>query len=495
MKTLWILALAALPLATLTARGFLDASPVDGEAVTPGDRVDGPSIAALVERKTAALKSQQAVVAALVEVDALAPVAVPDLEALPPESPLGPLCRTWPSWIAARSVVEQFLSLPNAEGAAGLDRLKAARQPWQEFQQKLDAAKLPGVPALAAVVDERLRTLQQQIARLEALAEATESAGLVASAFRAGQYEQCLQRSRQWLAKYPTIAEAAQVDEVKSLGFRAEFQVERERSRTRIKAAASPAEQEAVLVAFLDRFSKPGPLEASERKVLEQCRAYLDALRAEAAARERDRAEEEAVRSGISDLPARFDERVGRAARIVEKYPSESVRAALRPRVAAWLVEFLPEKQFRGDPELREAQTKDGRLLRGFFREVAGPEGTAGYQRYDTPAERESPTAAVGTWRSEDLVSAPAPPLAQRLIERYRTGRARLLDQPGRRDLWEGFAAFCERLQSQWDEYRARPGAGDEPLGFRAEAAFARQVLAASALRDLQIVWGESREP
>ncbi len=495
MKTLWILVLAAAPLATLTARGFLDASPADGEAATPGDRVDGPSIAACVEKKTAAMKSQQAVAAALVEVDALAPAAVAELDAVPPESTLGSLRHTWPAWTAARSLVEQFLSLPNAEGPADLDRLKAVRQPWHEFRQKLDAAKPPGAPALAAVVDERLRTLQQQIARLEALAEATQSAGLVASAFRAGQYEQCLERSRQWLAKYPTIAEAAQVDEVKSLGFRAEFHAQRERSRVRIKAASSPADQEAVLVAFLDRFSKPDPLEASERKVLEQCRAYLDALRAEAAVRERSRAEEEAVRSGLSDLPARFDARVDRAARILEKYPSESVRAALRSRVAAWLAEFLPEKQFRGDPELHEAQTKDGRLLRGFFREVTGPEGTVGYQRYDTSAERKSPTAAVGTWPSDDLVSAPAPPLAQRLIERYRAGRARLLDEPGRRDLWEGFAAFCERLQSQWDEYRARPGAGDEPLGFRTEAAFARQILAGSTLRDLQVVWGESKEP
>ena len=494
MKTLWILALGAVPLATLTARGFLNASPGDEQAATFADSVDVSSIAVLAGEKTAGMKSQHAVAAALAEVDAVAPAALADLETLPPESPLGPLRRTWPAWIAARGVVEDFLSLPNAEGQADLDRLKSVRQPWQEFQQKLDAAKLPGASALATLVDERLKTLEERIARLEALAEATQSAGLVTSAFRAGEYDQCLARAQQWLVKYPTIADAALVEQVKSLRVRAEFHLQRERSRARIKAAASPAEKEAVLVAFLDQFSKPGPLEASERAVLEQCRAYLEALRAEASAREKSRAEDEAIRRGLSDLPARFDQRVARAAGIVATNPSESARVALRARVAGWLVEFLPEKQLREDLELGEAQTKDGRVLRGFFREVTGPEGTLGYKRYDTAAERENPTADVGTWRSEDLLSAPSPPLAQRLVERYRAGRARLLAQPGRRDLWEGFAAFCERLQSQWDEYRARPGAGDEPLDFRAEAAFAREVLAGPALGDLQIVWGGSKE-
>jgi len=495
MKTLWILALGAVPLATLTVRGFLEESPVDAAVATFVDSVDTQSAAALVEKKTAGMKPQKAVAAALLDVDALAPPAMAGLEALPPESPLGPLRRTWPAWTAARSVIEEFLSLPNVDAQAGIDRLKAARQSWQDFQQKLDAAKLPAASDLATLVDQRLSGLQQQIARLEAMAEATEAAGQVAVAFRAGEYGQCLARSQQWLAKYSGTGDAARVDQIKALGFRAEFHSERERSRTRMRAAASAAEKEAVLVAFVDRFSKAGPLDASERAVLDQCRVRLEVLHAEAAARERSRAEEEAVRLGLSDLPARFDQRVARAARIVEKYPSESVRATLRARVAGWLAESFPEKQHQDDPELREARTKDGRILRGFFREVTGPEGTVGYKRYDSLAQRHSPTIDVGTWRSEDLISAPGLPMAQRLVERYRDGRAILLGHPNRRDLWEGFAAFCERLQSQWDEYRARPGAGDEPLGFRAEAAFARQLLSGSAWRDLQIVWEESKEP
>jgi len=495
MKTLWVLVLGAVPIATLTVRGFLESRPADASATAFAESADTASAAATAEKAAATVKSQKPVAEALLVGGAMAPTEIASLEALPPESPLGPLRRSWPAWTAARTVIEQFLVLPDAEGQEGLDRLKAVRQSWEEFQQKLDAAKLPGASALAAWVRERLGSLRQRIARLESQAEAAESAALVASAFRARQYDQCLMRSRQWLASHSGAAEAALSEQVKALGYRAEFHVERERSSVRLNGAASSSEKETVLAAFLDRYSQPGSLDGSERVVLEQCRTHLEALRAEAAAKEKRRAEEEAIRLGLSDLPARFEERVARAARIVQEHPSESVRAALQAGVAKWLGEFLPEKSLQGDPELREVRTKDGRILRGFFREMRGPDGAVGYKRYDTLAQRQNPTADVGTWRIEDLESAPAPPLAQRLVERYHAGRVRLFDGPDRRELWEGFAAFCERIQSQWDEYRAMPGAGDEPIGFREEAAFARQVVSGPALRDLRIVWGAPKQP
>jgi len=494
MKTLWILVLGAVPVATLTVRGFLESSPVDAPGTAFAESADTASAAALAEKAAATVTSQKPVGEALRAVDAMAPAEVASLETLPPESPLGPLRRSWPAWTAARTVVEQFLALLDSDGGEGLDRLKAVRQSWEEFQRKLEAAKLPGSSALAAMVRERLGVLQQRIARLEAQAEAAESAGLVASAFNARQYDQCLMRSRQWLASHSGTTEAALAEPVKSLGYRAEFHAECERSSARMKTAASPDEKETLLVAFLDRYSQPGPLDDSERAIVEQCRTHLAALRAESAVRAKRRAEEEAIRVGLSDLPAGFDQRVARAARIVEEHPSESVRAALRAGVAAWLGEFLPEKSIQGDPELQEVRTKEGRFLRGFFREVTDSGGVAGYKRYDTLTQRQNPTVGVGTWPSADLESAPGPPLAQRLVERYHAGRARLLEKPDRRELWEGFAAFCERLQSQWEEYLATPGAGDEPLGFRTEVAFARQVLAGSALRDLQIVWGAAKE-
>ncbi len=118
-----------------------------------------------------------------------------------------------------------------------------------------------------------------------------------------------------------------------------------------------------------------------------------------------------------------------------------------------------------------------------------------GYKRYDTLAQLQNPTADVGTWPSQDLASAPGPTLPQRLVEQYHDARSKLLQQPERRELWEAFAASCERLQAQCDAYRAKPGASEELPSFRAEAQFARQVLSGSALGDLRIVWGGSEEP
>lgn len=494
MKALWILAIAAAPLATLTVGGFLGASPDGRQALTTPDAVDAPSARALAEKKTAGIKAPKGVAAALIDADPLSPANLASLETLAPDGPLGGLRRTWPTWATARSVADELLGLSAADAQGDVDHLRAAKGRWEAFQQKLDAAKLPASPALAALVDQRVGGLQQQIARLESQAEAAAAAELVNDAFRAGQFDQCLGRSREWLTKYSGSAEASLTGEIKALGFRAEYQAERNRSRAHLKAAASPAEREAVLAAFLARFSKAEGLAASDRAVLEQCRSHLETLRAEAAARQKVLAAEEAVRSGMAGLPARFDERTARAARILQQHPGDSVKATLRSRAVGWLEESLPEKRLEESPDLREAQTKNGRILRGFFREVPGPDGPVGYKRYDTLAQWENPTADVGTWRSEDLASAPAPSVPQRLVQRYHDARTRLLQQPGRRELWEAFAAFCERLQAECDEYHAKPGAGEEPLGFRAEAGFARQVLSGAALRDLQIVWEGSKE-
>jgi hypothetical protein len=424
----------------------------------------------------------------------MAPAGLPGLEALRPDSPLGPLRRTWPTWTEARGLADALVGLPTAENKKDLDGARSAKKQWEGFQQNLQSANLPASSALAALVERRLSALTHEIARLQGEAEAAAAAEAVQSAFAAGKYEECLAGSRAWLAKHSGFADVSLTGQIKALGYRAEFQAQREQSRARLKAAASPAEREALLAAFLDRFSGAGPLVESERAVLARCRERLQTLRAEAAADADLRAADEALRTMVADPPAGFDERVARAARIAEKHPTEAVKSALRGRVASWLNEFLPEKQLEEPPELREAETKDGRILRGYFREISGPEGTVGYKRYDTLAQRQNPTADVGTWRADALASAPGTPLPQRLVQRYREARGKLFEQPDRRESWEAFAALCERLQSQCDEYRAKPDAGQEPIGFRVEAAFARRLLAGSALRDFQTIWGTSRE-
>ncbi len=344
MKAVWILALAAAPLATLTVRGLLDASPADTRAATIADTVDTKPAAAIAEEKLAWIKAQKGVAAALVDVDPLSPGSLAGLEGLRADSPLGPLRRTWPAWTTARNLVDEFLGLVDADAQGDLDHLQTVKRRWEEFQEKLEAAKLPASSALAALVEQRLEGLRQRIARLESQAEAMAAAEAVKRAFAAERHDECLTRSREWLGKYSGSAPASLAEEIKALGVRAEFQAERHRSRARLKAAASSVEREALLSAFLDRFSSPGPLIDSELAVLEQCRRYLEALRAEAAAQKSLRAANEAVRVGMADLPARFDERLARAVRILEKHPGASVKATLRGRIQGWLEEFLPEK-------------------------------------------------------------------------------------------------------------------------------------------------------
>lgn len=493
MKALWILVIAAAPLATLTAWGLLDTSAAGTVATV--DALDTQPAAMLIQKQSASVKAQKEVVTALIGVDLLSLKDLPGLEDLQSDSLLGPLRRTWPMWTTARELVDEFLGLAASDAMHDLEQIQAVKRRWESLQQRLEAAKLPASSTLTPFVGQRLAGLQRQVARLEAQTEALAAAKAIQSDFAAQRYDECLARSREWLTKHNCAAPAALAEEIKALGLRAEFHMERERSRARLKAAALSAERETLLAAFLERFPSTGSLVDSERAVLEQCRRYLEALRAEAAAQDRLRAANEAIRVGMADLPARFDERLARAVRILEKHPTASVKSTLRGRVREWLMEFLPEKTADEPTELREAETKDGRVLRGYFREISGPDGTVGYKRYDTPAQRQNPTADVGTWPSQELASPPGPTLSQRLVEQYGGARGKLLAQPERRELWEAFAGLCERLQTQCEEYRAKPGAADEIPSFRAEAQFARQVPATSSLQGLDKIFGESKEP
>ena len=201
--------------------------------------------------------------------------------------------------------------------------------------------------------------------------------------------------------------------------------------------------------------------------MLANCRRYLANLRAAAAAGRTDPRRCARPSAGPRPrLPGGFGQRVAQAAEILQKYPSDPVKAALRENVANWLEESLPAKQLDERPELQEAQTKDGRILRGFFRAVSGPGGTAGFKRYDTWEEFQNPTADVGTWRSEDFASPPAATLPQRAVRQYNDQRTRLLARARRAP---GVARVRRRLPATGDAVepiprQARPRPADRRL-------------------------------
>ena len=489
MKVLWILLLAAAPVATLTVRGL--AGPDADGAGTAGvsAAADAKAAAETAERGRARAKTEKAIAAGLLEVDLLSPTDPADLKSLPPQSGLEPLRRSWPQWTAARALADEFLALAAAKPAPAAGDLQAVRRRWEELQEKLQSSHLAGSSALVALADQRARDLKQQIARLEAQSEAAAAATGAKTAFAANQFDQCRIRSDQWLSRYSGTAEASLVAEIKALRNRAEFQVEAERLRERVKGSATPADREAVVAAFLQRFSQSETLTDVEQRMLANCRRYLANLRAAAAEGEQIRAAHEALGRASAGLPGGFGQRVAQAAEIIQKYPSDPVKAALRENVAKWIEESLPAKQLDEHPAMQEAQAKDGRILRGFFRAVSGPGGTAGFKRYDTWEEFQNPTADVGTWRSEDFASPPAATLSQRAIRQYNDRRARLLARAGERQAWQEFAAACRQLETQLSQYRDKLGAGQATVAFRQEAEFAEEVLSGSAMADLKKIW------
>ena len=87
----------------------------------------------------------------------------------------------------------------------------------------------------------------------------------------------------------------------------------------------------------------------------------------------------------LGNLPRPFGDRLKGAAAIAAKStPSRHPRSAGR-RSAARAGEFVPEKRLAESLQLREVRTKQGELVRGFFKSVPDAAGgVAGYQCYPT---------------------------------------------------------------------------------------------------------------
>ena len=425
--------------------------------------------------------------AGLLRTNLFAATSLSGIAQIPADSVLRPLQNTWPRWQTARALAEEFLGLETMPPVGDANALRTTRQRWEAYQDKIAAAKLEASSAVAPLVDERSRRLKQQAMEADARAEADAAADEIKSEFSAGQLDACRTHATAWLAKHGA-ADLSLASDVKSLARRAEFQSEAQQLRARVKTA-TPGQREAALAAFLDHFGQGELLGDGELAMLANCRRHVAKLRAEAAAGEHLRAAEESIARVSAPLPAGFGERLTQAAAILEKYPEESVKALLRRNVATWLEESLPVKRSEEHPTLQEAETKDGRILRGFFREVQEGEATTGYKRYDTWQEYQNPTADVGAWPIAALVSPPAAALPSRLLRRYNDQRARLLAEPDRRERWEEFSAACRQLEAATSRYRDKPGAATEGLSFRGESEFADRVLSGTTLTKLKNIW------
>jgi len=181
-----------------------------------------------------------------------------------------------------------------------------------------------------------------------------------------------------------------------------------------------------------------------------------------------------------------FEARVARAAEILRQYPDARASAMLGPLVAGWVAEEIRPKQTAEPPLVEEGETKDGALLRGYFRQVTAADGSPGYKRYASHEDLLRPKADVGTHPARDFLRPPGPSVLRRAVDRYHAARQRLLEHPGRRQSWVEFVALCDTLQKELEQYRRKPGAAQEPLRFDREAEFARRVLSGSGWQEVE---------
>jgi hypothetical protein len=158
----------------------------------------------------------------------------------------------------------------------------------------------------------------------------------------------------------------------------------------------------------------------------------------------------------------------------------------LGPLVAGWVAEEIRPKQTAEPPLVEEAETKDGALVRGYFRRVTGADGSPGYKRYATHEDLLRPKADVGTHPARDFLRPPGPSVLCSELDRYHAARQRLLEHPRRRRSWVELAALCDALQKELEQYRRKPGAAQEPLRFDREAEFARRVLSGSGWQEVE---------
>lgn len=487
MRSIVILFVGCVPLAVLTAWSFVELGSVDGRPAPQNVIAGVPAQTELAEKVRAQLEREKPLSDELAETDLLAGEAIPTLDALPADSSFKPVADAWPQWTGAHQLVTEYLRVARLAETAELEDLKDVGLRLQALKEKCRTSPPKGSEPFVTLLDRRIADLKQQVVQRERQLEAATLLDRARAAFKDEQYGQCVAFCNDLLSSYAAVMDASTAEKVGILRERARFWADAGRLVLLLGEADTPARRIAVLESFLNKYSDPASRTATEQRVLEKCRRQLDELKDQLAAEEQDRAAARLIDELGESLPARFDDRLENTVRIVRKYPTDAVKLQLRTSVEQWLREFVPEKQIRELPLLEEAETSRREIIRGFFKEVKAPDGTpVGYKRYPTYAQYLNPVAEVGTYRKAELIAGPAPSVPRRCVTRYGELRERLLEKPDRREMWVEFAALCETLQAELNEYRKKPGSSSEPLSFEEEGRFARELLAGPGWADME---------
>jgi len=492
MKAILVLLLGCLPLAVLTASSFLELRSTDGLPAARGSVVNPPAETGLTAKIQTQLKAEKPLAEGLGDVDLLSSETLRGLKDLPAESSLSPLKESWPQWVKARQLVDRSMRTRQGARTDGLDQLKESCRRLEELKAEYEKEKPAGGESFLALLDRQIASLKRQIAQATLKIEADALLAQARADFEPKRYGRCASVCEEWLVKYSEL-DAALTVKVRALRDRARFSDDVEQVLDRLRAADSLARRKAVMEEFLAKYPDRTSRTAKEQEILDQCQAGLAKVNERIRAEQISRDGADAVSRLRQNPPAGFLERVRAAADVRRQYPAEDVNLSLRRSLAKWLAEVLPEKQLEEPAELREAENKQGEIMRGFFREVKKPDGSLlGYQVYSTFEEYVKPRAQVGTYPKEEFVTGPGQSAPRRCAGQYNGLREELLAGPARRAAWEKLAALCEESDAKLSAYRKKPGSSKESLSFAEEARFARQVLSDTNWNNMEVLFGSA---
>lgn len=513
MRPLLILTAGCLPLAVLTVASFVELGSID-------EQLGAPNRPPIVEVETssaglaAQLSQEKPLVADLAETDLLAGETLRGLDEIGEESGLRPVQDSWPRWVRAREMIAKLLRverrtasavpgrldpmpLEDLDGVASRlvdlrERCETAKREYDALRKEYQGSPGGGTAELVAIVDARIAEFDRRIQQCDQRLEAANTLSDARAAFQPGKYGDCVGLCDKLLADYASAHSPAVVSKVQILRERARFWDDAERLLARLDDT-SGAERRALLENFLGKYRDRALRTEAEQRILDDCDERLRQVKGELAATAANRAAEKLIHQLDQNLPLAFDDRLRGAVRIVDRYPTDSVKMTLRGNAREWLREFLPEKLLAESPQLKEAETTRHEIVRGFFSEVVGPDGAVfGYKRYPTLEALNDPAFDVGTYRKDEFLDPPGESTPRHCVRQYNQARDRLIADPGRRAAWVELADLCESLETELREYRSKKGASQEDadLSFQQEGRFARDLLAGSDWAHMETLFG-----
>lgn len=470
MKSLAIIILSCLPLAALTVWSFVDLACERPAVELPGESVTAAGPIPAAPAAAAPLET-------LAKVDLLVAGPLPESAAGTNAAGAADLAAGWAKWINSRELAVEALRAMQSLSASP-EELRRTLAQLEAVRAKYAYMSAPAAVSVLALLSERVQALESRSQQLTTKSKAETTWSEAQTAFRRRDYNDCLEKCRIVLERYAAAFTPAELEAIRNQERQARFAREAEQLSDRLKRLAEPQQVRDLAAPLLAKYTSAEGLSGAQQALL-------------ADLRERDRRAESEIRSQQwtqqggrqlealrSRLPSTFPQRVTALTAIVREHPAAAIRAQAASETARWLAEFLPEKRLADSTLLREATTREGEILRGFFKEVKDADGRLlGYQCYATWEEFQRPRSGTGTYTREMLKSAPQISQPQRWVERYNEVRRKALEHPQSQSGWIELGRVCRQAGQELAEYRTQRGANAGSLSFAADEQFLSQLV------------------